>query len=257
MYAETACNGLKERVILLQTNNMLTAKNLLYKALDYGTFWNSSRKIKQSPPAKAREQQLNALFKAFQISRANGLKHEEAPVGPDRVITRSYYLQSGNKEPLERQDYIKRLSDIEYFATGEFLNDRDQSKYEDTINPILTALRTIGPEPMAVSERQPMNLVYIFHTLYTHRQILFSSCESDFLQMRYPAARMVEELYCQRIKHNNAQAIREGCAEIDDILCHLIDPDHRSFTEAEIQFPVWDLQALDLNWYQQEYSIIK
>lgn len=236
---------------------MLTAKDLLYKALDYGTFWNNSRKIRQSPSAKAREQQLSAFFKAFEISRINGLKHEVAPVGPDQVITRSYYLQSGSKDPLERHDYIKKLRDIEYFVTGEFLNDRDESKYEATTGSILTALHTIGQEPTPVGVQQPMDLAYIFRTLYGHRQILFISCESGFLQMTTSAARSVEELYCQRVKHNNTQAIRAGCAEVDDILCNLIDPDHRSFTEAEIQFPVWDLPALDLNWYQQEYSMIK
>jgi hypothetical protein len=85
--------------------------------------------------------------------------------------------------------------------------------------------------------------------LYSHRSIAYHSFESSFLQLQRLNDFSVEEAYEEHLKKNVQDKIVTSFIEIDDILCTIIDPDKKIFSEEEIQYHLYDLAALDAEWY--------
>lgn len=228
---------------------MITANNLLYKALDYDGFWNSSKRFRDSEPSKARKLQLESLLTAFQISKKNGKSISQIPNHPNAksIITETYYSTSKNSKSLNRLDYIKTLSDFQYLVYGEFLADIDRGKYKETLSHITSTAKKIFPDKAKNIKHDSINLVRLFRSLYTTRHIAFNTFESSFL--KWPRQEyLVEEEYGEYFKQKFVRNIPSNFTEIDEILCKLIDPERRSFTEAEINYPEYDLEKIDLAW---------
>ena len=148
---------------------MLTAKDLLYKALDYDWFWNSSR-MKDSKPSKARKSQLDKLLKGFGITKKNARVQSQFPKEANenhQLVT--VYWTSRNRKSMDRLKYIKTLTDFKYFTNGEFIADFDRAKYDDLIDQIILTTKAILPEQSKVIDKQRINLVQLFSDLYNFR----------------------------------------------------------------------------------------
>lgn len=237
--------------VVRKLTNMLTANNLLYNALDYDGYWNSSKRMRDSEPSKARKQQLDSLLHAFQILKKNAKSTSQVPSRSSNknVITKTLYSTSKNPNSLERLDYIKTLSNFQYLTSGEFIADIDRAKYQDTLTNIVSVTKNIFPHNTKSIEQDSINLVRLFRNLYSFRHIVYNTFESGFLkQSRIDF--LVEEEYSQYLKQDFIRTIPGNLTEIDEILCTLIDPEKKSFTEAELKYPEFDLEAIDLNWHK-------
>ncbi len=235
---------------------MLTAKNLLYKALDYDGFWNSSKRMRDSEPSKARKRQLDSLLHAFQISKKNAKSSSQiqARTTEKNVVWETIYSTSKSKKSLGRLEYIKTINDFQYLTYGEFLADIDREKYRDTLQHIVTLVETIFPDETKIIDQNSINLVSLFRNLYSFRHLAYNTFETSFLKLARSQDFLSEEEYCYFYKQAFIRKIPENFTEIDELLCILIDPEKRSFTESEVNYPVFDLDILDLNWQKNLYK---
>ena len=229
---------------------MLTAKNLLYKALDYDGIWNSSKRMRDSEPSKARKLQLDSLLHAFQISKKNAKSTSQVPdrTSNKNIITKTFYATSKNRNSLERAAYIKTLSDFKYFTYGEFIADIDRAKYQDSLTHIVSVVKNIFPHETKNIELNSINLARLFHNLYSFRHIAYNTFESSFLKPTRIHDFLIEEEYSRFLKQEFIRKAVNNFTEMDELLCVLIDPENKSFTEAEIKYPEFDLEAIDLSW---------
>ena len=229
---------------------MLTARDLLYKALDYDGFWNSSKRMRDSESSKARKLQLDSLLHAFQISKKNAKAASQLPdrTGKENVVIKSFYSSSRNRKSLERLDYIKTLNDFQYLTYGEFIADIDREKYQDTLKHIVTLVKTIFLDETKIIDQNSINLVRLFHNLYSFRHIAYNTFETSFLKLTRSQDFLIEEEYCYFFKQAFIRKIPDNFTEIDELLCILIDPEKKSFSEDEVNYQEFDFDAIDLNW---------
>lgn len=228
---------------------MLTAKDLLYKAIDYDGFWNSSKRMRDSEPAKARKLQLESLLKAFNILKENAKNASQIPrqISSKKIIIKTIYSTSSNPNHTERLEYIKTLNNLQYFTYGEFLGDVDRLKYKDFLNHIISVSKINSPAQIKNIEINSINLVRLFCSLFNIRKIIYHTLESNYIyQPRNGFS--VEEEYPNYLNHLFVNRIPHNLAEIDEALCLLIDPEKKSFNEHEILYPTLNLDAVDLNW---------
>ena len=230
---------------------MITAKTLLYKVLDYDWIWNSSKKMRDTASSKARKLQIDSLLKAFEISKKNAISTSQVPprTNDKNVISKMFYGSSRRRNSLKRLDYIKTLTNFHYFISGEFLADRERDRYNDTLTHIISVVNTSFPHKIQNNEPRPVNLVRLFYDLYNLRHIAFNTFESSFLKQTSQDF-LIEDAYGQTLKESFIKNLRINFTEIDEVLCLLIDPEKRSFSEAEIKYPEFDLEVLDLNWQE-------
>src|SRR5688500_8223966 len=97
----------------------MTAKDLLYKVLEYNCMWTLPDRI-NSKPLQIRLTNIEKLLGAFGRSKKY--------INPFIQIKYSF---TGNKEKLDRAKHLNKLTNFEYFLQGEFLNDRQQGAYKD------------------------------------------------------------------------------------------------------------------------------
>lgn len=232
---------------------MLTAKDLLYKGLDYGGFWDTSKKMRDSPPSIARRAQLDALLMAFGIDKKNASAATQVPVETaENETVIMVYSTSTNPKSMNRLEYIKSLKNFEYFSSGEFLADRDRTKYEGLISQIISTIKNSFPEQSNVIDQQPLNLVQLFRELYNCR-LHFTHMVNFIDRFQINDRFSIETAFTAQVRKRSIDAMSQYLTELDDLLCLLIDPDQRSFNEAEINYPSYDLAALDAAWYQERF----
>jgi hypothetical protein len=228
---------------------MLTAKNLLYKSLDYDMYWKSLKRRKDSQSSKSRKLQLDLLLKAFGISKKNARALSQVPQTENNdVRVESVYGRSGRPDIIGRIKYIKTLTDLQYFTEGEFIADTDVARYQDLAAQIILTTKTICPENALISEQHPLNLVRLFSYLYNFRRSINYFYGYEFIKKKtgiYP----IEDEYGFYLKNKFLKSMVGDLAEIDEFLCLLIDPEKRSFKEQDIVYPDFDLEAIDLEYY--------
>ncbi len=126
--------------------------------------------MKESKPSKLRKSQLDKLLGGFGISKKNAKLSSNLPdnvVDGFEVVT--FYGSSRRLKSLTRMEYIKTLTEFEYFSTGEFLADVDRKRYQDFIEEIIYSAKNIFPEYSEHINNQPVNLVLLFSQLYNFR----------------------------------------------------------------------------------------
>lgn len=236
--------------VVRKLTDMLTAKDLLYKALDYDGFWNSSKRMRDSESSKARKLQLDSLLHAFQISKKNAKNTSQVPARTNKknIVTKTFYSSSKSHKSLERLDYIKTLNDFQYLTFGEFIADIDREKYQNTLKHIVSLIKSVFPNETKIVEQNSINLVRLFHSLYSFRHIAYNTFETSFLKPTRIQDFLIEEEYSYFIKQKFIKKLPDNFTEIDELLCVLIDPEKKSFTEVEAKYPEFDLAAIDLNW---------
>lgn len=230
---------------------MLTAKDLLYKAFDYGGLWNNSRKMKASQPSIARKAQLDVLFAAFGIDKKNASAATQFPVETaENETVIMIYSTSTNPKSMNRLEYIKSLTNFEYFSSGEFLADRDRTKYEAAISQITALTQSLVPVSTNETKKHPFNLVELFYNLYNFRLSARHMYDiSDHYEVIDELSPERAYIYLQRKKF--IDSLNLHFTEVDEMLCLLIDPGKRSFDAAAINYPNYDLAAMDAAWKKE------
>ncbi len=227
---------------------MLTAKDLLYKAMDYDGFWSSSKRMRNSKPSQCRKIQLDKLLVAFGINKHNGHATAQAPGKKDPGKTvRTVYAISKYPKGLHRVEYIRTLSNLEYLITGEFIADISRGKYNDLIAQIITEARRIFPEQTNFIDNNPINLVRLFHFLYNFRSSLYYVNLYVFNRKTNNYFSTEEDYYIY-LRKKFISNMEADFAEIDELLCLLIDPEKKTFNEEELDYPYYNFEVLDEEW---------
>jgi len=227
---------------------MITAKDLLYKALDFDGFWNNSKQIMKSTPSKYRQQQLDKLLKGFDISKGNAKSETQVPT-LGNFITQTIYSTTTHPTSMSRLEYIETLTNFKYFTTGEFIADANRDKYQFVIVKVISSIKNIFPEQSEVIEKQPLNLVQLFRNLYNCRLGLHHSINFQYkweTKMRKEFS--TEYDYSLHLQGNFIKSLETNFAEIDEIICLLIDPTKRTLSEKELDYPNFDFEAIDREW---------
>ena len=234
-----------------KSTTMLTSKDLLYKALEYDVFWNSSKKMRDSTPSECRKQQLDKLLEAFGITKKNAKAATQVPHNlPEGHTAEMIYTVSGSSKSMSRLEYIKTLTDFKYFSTGEFIADADRAKYQALIAQIIATATTIFPEQSKLIGKEPVNLVQLFRSVYNFRLSLYHMFHYSFIK-KTNAAFSLEDDYSLHLQKKFMLTMNDNFSEADELLCMLIDPEKRSFKEDEIAFPGYDFAAIDEAWHNE------
>ena len=232
-----------------QIETMLTARDLLYKALDYDGFWNTSKRIKNSPPSKSRKSQLDKLLKVFGITKSNVRAQTQIPreEGEEDVTVLAFYSTSGSPKSMSRIEYIKSLTNFQYFSRGEFIADIDVAEYHELEGQIISTAQPIFPEQSKIISTGQVNLVLLFSGLYNFRLSIYHMFKYNFgKKTTYKFS--LEDDYSLHLRMNFIKSMTDNLSEVDEVLCMLIDPKKRTFSEEEIEYPDVDLEALDEEW---------
>ncbi|MBE7170315.1 MAG: hypothetical protein INR73_06980 [Williamsia sp.] len=227
---------------------MLTSKDLLYKALDYDGFWNASKRMTNSKPSQARKLQLDKLLAAFNISKENVQAESQVARNVDKdhkAIT--VYAVSNRSKPMNRLEYVKTLTDFKYFSSGEFLADKDRSKYKAFIKQTVVKAKQIFPAHSEAIDTEPINLVHLFHTLYNFRLSVYHMFNYSF-NARTQEQFSIENDYSLYLRKQFTKSMNNNLSEVDKLLYILIDPAKRKFKEDETGYPHYDFEALDKEW---------
>ncbi|MCK8523498.1 hypothetical protein M0D21_18085 [Aquimarina sp. D1M17] len=136
----------------------MTGKDLLYKYLDYKYLWSNSDRLNEKPSI-IRRQQLNSLLDAFGLSK----KH----MNP--LVQMKYFL-SGRKKELNRSQHLNKLSDIQYFEQGEFLNDREYDVNKELITCAFDKIKELYKNPPESRMNRPIHIGWMFNDLMNFRQ---------------------------------------------------------------------------------------
>jgi hypothetical protein len=227
---------------------MLTSKDLLYKALDYDGFWNTSKHMTNSKPSQARKLQLQKLLASFNILKKNVKAETQSPrnvTNSRKIIT--VYTVSGSTKSMNRLEYIKTLTDFKYFSSGEFIADVDRAKYKTFLKQIVAKAKQFFPEHSELIDTEPINLVHLFSNLYNFRLSVYHIFNYSFdtkMQEKFSVA----DDYSLYLRKKFMKSMNDNLSEVDKLLCILIDPSKRKFAEDEIAYPSYDLKALDKEW---------
>lgn len=220
----------------------MTAKDLLYKLLDYNYLWIRADLLNDKPSV-IRRQQIESLLEAFGLSKKY--------VNPLKQIK---YSIVGKKEELSRSRQLNKLTNIQYLRQGEFLHDR---AYEDNMELTDLALRKIrelyehAPEDRM---NRPVDIGWMFNSLLNFRQEIY--------KLAYPNEVMLEGfsvglIYSQYLQSELKNLIKENLGEIDNILWLIIDPKQREIDIEELKnkfnYPDVDLDKIDLEWRMDNY----
>lgn len=230
---------------------MLTSKDLLYKALDYDGFWNTSKRMKDSKPSKSRKAQLDKLLKGFGITKKNARVQSQVPREvASNLIVQTVYSTSRSPKSMSRIEYIKTLTDFQYFTRGEFIADIDRAKYQNPIEQIIATTKAIFPEQSKIIDKEPVNLVRLFSNLYNFRLSVYHMFKYNFSQKTNEKF-SIENDYSLYLRKKFMESMADDLSEVDQVLCMLIDPEMRKLKEDETDYPHFDLKAIDEEWLHE------
>jgi hypothetical protein len=216
----------------------MTAKDLLYKILDYNYLWNTPYRI-NSNPAKVRLFQIEQLLDVFGLSKKF--------VNPSVQIT--YSNGDCNKE-IERSKHLSKLTNLQYFMQGEFLFDREADANNELKEIALNKVKEIFHHlPERFFERR-VDIGWMFNNLMGFRQEIY--------KVIYPDGGMSEGFsiglhYSKYLQHQLKDVIRKHLSEIDNTLWLIMDPEKRDFRNEDIGFNEINLKRIDLNWEMEDY----
>lgn len=221
----------------------MTAKDLILKYLDYSYLWSTPEQINEKPSV-IRLQQLEILLEAFGLTKKF--------INP---LIKIKYRISGQKEQIERANYLNTLTNLEYFKRGEFLRDREYSENRELVEIALAKIHELYehvPEPR--NKERPVDIDWMFNSLLNFRQEIF--------KVTYPNSGMLEGFsvglfYSQHLQTELKKTIIDNLADIDKTLTLIVDPKQQEYEleqlKSEFKYPDVDLKKIDLEWRMENY----
>lgn len=220
----------------------MTAKDLLYKVLEYEHLWAGDKRA-LTKPSKIRRRQIEALLSAFDLTKKN--------INP---LKRIRYVLLGENKEVSRADFVQKLSTIEYITRGEFIRDRPDEVYTEIIETAKNTLNSIHKGLTAELQNKPVDIKWLFSSLFLFRQEIY--------KVTRPNEGMAEGFsiglyYSFYLQHKLKEVILQTLDEIDDVLWSILDPDKRTIEKEELikkyGYPDVDLKAVDLEWMVENY----
>ena len=220
----------------------MTAKDLLYKILDYQYLWTLPQN-KNSKPAKLRLEQIESLLDVFGLTKKY--------VNP---LIQIKYSFTGDKKSLDRAKHLNKLTNLEYFLHGEFLRDRKIETNADLSQKIIETITSLYPEMTEHINRRPVDIGWLFNNLFNFRQ--------DVYKLTYPNGGMLEGFsaglhYSFHLQHKIKSLITENLNEIDETLWLILDPTKRDIEMntlvSQYKYEDHDFKAVDLDWRMENY----
>lgn len=214
----------------------MTSKDLLFKILDYNYLWILPHNI-NSEPARIRLKEIEFLLDVFGLSKKY--------VTPE--VRGSYNIDG---EELNREQYLSRKSDWEYFIGGDFLSDRAPDANTELLNSALSTMRTIYPDYPDDLFKGRINIRWLFTDLLNFRQSIYN--------ITYPWGGMLEGFslglsYSKYLQYQLKETIKNNTVDIDNTLCLILDPLKRDFDNNSIGYEEIDLAKIDLEWRMENY----
>ncbi|WP_341899923.1 hypothetical protein [Fluviicola taffensis] len=220
----------------------MTAKDLLYKILDYRYVWSLPQN-KNSKPAKARLEQIESLLDAFGLTKKY--------VNP---LVQIKYSISGNKQSQDRARHLNKLTNLEYLLNGEFLHDREEHANAELSWKIIETITSIYPEMAGNINLRPPDIAWLYNNLLIFRQEVY--------KLTYPNGGMLEGFsaglhYSFHLQHKLKTLIKENLDEIDETIWLILDPTKQDIEMSTLiskhKYVDYDFDALDLDWRVENY----
>ncbi|HLP14536.1 MAG TPA: hypothetical protein VK177_21575 [Flavobacteriales bacterium] len=220
----------------------MTAKELVYKILDYQYLWTLPQN-KNSKPAKLRLAQIESLLEAFGLTKKY--------VNP---LVQIKYFAGGDKQGLDRARQLNKITNLEYLLRGEFLRDREKDANAELSIKVNETINSLYPDMTEHINRRPVDIGWLFNNLFNFRQEVY--------KLTYPDAGMVEGFsaglhYSFYLKHKLKTLITDNLHEIDETLWLILDPTKRDIEMntlvSQYKYVDHDFKALDLDWRVGNY----
>lgn len=220
----------------------MTAKDLLYKLLDYNYLW-ASASLKNDKPSVIRRQQIEALLEAFGLSKKY--------VNP--LVQIKYYI-AGKKGKLSRSKQLNKLTNIQYLTQGEFLHDRPYEENRELTERAINKIKELYEHPPENRMKRPVDIGWMFNSLLNFRQEIY--------KIAYPNEGMLEGfsvglIYSKYLQAELKSLIKDNLGNIDYTLWLILDPEQRDIDIEELKskykYPDVDLDKIDLDWRVENY----
>lgn len=198
----------------------LTAHDLLIKLVDYMYLWSSKDRW-HSLPSVTRRAQILSIQKALGLTDQTG-------------------------------GYAQNLSDqTDYLVRGEFIRKRNAEANKEITDRVTTWLNATSPHLMdLIADGRRVDIQWLFNNLLHYRKDIYIITNStSALDEGFSAGFS----YSQYLQYNLNEIIKSNLSHIDETLCLILDPERRSFTKAEINYPDADLDSIDLYWRMENY----
>lgn len=217
----------------------MTAKDLLYKILDYNYLWSLPNRI-HSKPAMVRLSQIESLQNAFGLSKEY--------ISP---ITQIKYAIVGDKHKLKRAQHLSNLTNLEYLLRGYFLYVRQEEANKELSEKVKTTLTSIDPGMAKHINENPVDIKWLFDSLLHFRQEVY--------KLTYPNEGMLEGYssglhYSFYLQRRLKKTIQDNLSEMDETLWLILDPEKREISKEKINYPDVDLSSIDLEWSRRNYD---
>lgn len=217
----------------------MTAKDLLYKILEYDLNWKS---LKDSEPAQVRLVQIEHLLGVFGLSK----KYVNTEV---KITYRMFDIfkrgVSKQKNEQTREQYLNDMSNLTYFFSGEFLYDRPKEanqQLENIIKDFISLEYSSLPDYL---KQKDVNIKWLFADLMSFRREIYKITQAWGGMLEGFVAGLH---YSHYLQHNLKTIIGENLEEIDNTLWLVLDPQKRDFKPEEINYTEYDLDKIDWDW---------
>ena len=220
----------------------MTAKDLLYKILDYQYLWTLPQN-KNSKPVKLRLEQIESLLDAFGLTKKY--------VNP---LVQIKYFVGGNKQGLDRARQLNKITNLEYLLHGEFLRDREKDANAELSKKIIDTITSLYPYMIEHINRRLVDIGWLFNNLFNFRQEVY--------KLTYPDGGMDEGFsaglhYSFYLKQKLKTLITDNLHEIDETLWLILDPTKRNIEintlVSQYKYVDHDFKTLDLDWRMENY----
>lgn len=215
----------------------MTAKDLLYKILDYQYLWILPQ-YKDSQPARLRLEQIESLLDAFGLTKKY--------VNPSVKIQ---YGIVGDSQTFDRAKYLNNLTNLEYLLQGEFLHDQKKDANATLSNKIIATIISLYPEWADHINERPVDIGWLFNNLFIFRKEIYELTYPNQAMQEGFSAGLHYSLYLQNTLKN---LIEENLGEIDETLWLILDPTKRdieiSTLTHEYNYVEHDFNVIDSNW---------
>jgi len=211
----------------------MTAKDLLYKILDYNHSWTSPDRI-DSNPAMIRLSQIEKLLDVFGLTKKY--------VNP---LIQIKYFFNGHTDHLNRARYLNKLTNLEYLSNGEFLNDRPIEANKELTEIVCSTIEQLFPNLSENIRNRPVDIKWLFTDLYNFRQEIhkYTCFKPEMLEGFSPGLH-----YSFHLQKKLTKLINDNIDEIDDTLWLILDPYQKDINMDDSDYPVADLGKIDLEW---------
>ncbi len=220
----------------------MTAKDLLYKILDYQYLWTLPHN-KNSKPANLRLEQIESLLDAFGLAKKNV-----------NLLVQIKYSIAGDEQSLDRAKQLKKLTNLDYLVQGEFLYDREDNENAVLSEKVRATIISLYPNMTAHINERPVNISWLYNNLFRFRQEIY--------KLTYPNGGMTEGFsaglyYSFYLQNKLKTLITDNLNEIDETLWLILDPTKRDIDKntlvSQYQYRDHDFKAIDFEWEMENY----